>query len=156
QLAEGGAVDRGRWRAGDSREERSRLRARLDVGGRAVGVPVAALGQAARACRLRDCDPAGESGAAHHEGERHAVGGCVAGELEGRGMSAALSKVLIRETPIDWDRYVLTEEDTQRFVDPRTLVASISDVLHGRGARQGATLPWNGLRDKVRLPGGHV
>ncbi|MBX6381492.1 MAG: hypothetical protein IRZ07_00755 [Microbispora sp.] len=68
----------------------------------------------------------------------------------------ALAKVLIRETPIDWDRYVLTEEDTQRFVDPRTLVASISDVLHGRGARQGATLPWNGLSDKVRLPGGHM
>jgi twinkle protein len=69
---------------------------------------------------------------------------------------SALAKVLIRETPIDWDRYVLTEEDTQRFVDPRTLVASISDVLHGRGARQGATLPWNGLSDKVRLPGGHM
>jgi len=68
----------------------------------------------------------------------------------------ALAKVLIRETPIDWDRYVLTEEDTQRFVDPRTLVASISDVLHGRGARQGATLPWSGLSDKVRLPGGHM
>lgn len=68
----------------------------------------------------------------------------------------ALSKVLIRETPIDWDRYVLTEEDTQRFVDPRTLVASISDVLHGRGTRNGATLPWHGLQDKVRLPGGHL
>lgn len=68
----------------------------------------------------------------------------------------ALSKVLIRETPIDWDRYVLTEEDTQRFVDPKTLVASISDVLHGRGTRNGATLPWHGLQDKVRLPGGHL
>jgi twinkle protein len=68
----------------------------------------------------------------------------------------AMAKVLIRETPIDWDRYVLTEEDTQRFVDPRTLVASISDVLHGRGTRQGATLPWTGLHDKVRLPGGHL
>lgn len=68
----------------------------------------------------------------------------------------ALSKVLIRETPIDWDRYVLTEEDTQRFIDPRTLVASISDVLHGRGTRNGATLPWHGLQDKVRLPGGHL
>jgi twinkle protein len=69
---------------------------------------------------------------------------------------SALAKVLIQPTPIDWDRYVLTEEDTQRFVDPRTLVASISDVLHGRGARQGATLPWAGLHDKVRLPGGHL
>lgn len=68
----------------------------------------------------------------------------------------ALSKVLIRETPIDWDRYVLTEEDTQRFVDPKTLVASISDVLHGCGTRNGATLPWHGLQDKVRLPGGHL
>ena len=68
----------------------------------------------------------------------------------------ALAKVLIRETPIDWDRYVLTEDDVQRFVDPRTLVASISDVLHGRGTRQGATLPWHGLHDKVRLPGGHL
>lgn len=67
-----------------------------------------------------------------------------------------LGKILLRETPIDWDRYVLTEEDTQRFVDPRTLVSSISDVLHGRGARNGATLPWAGLQDKVRLPGGHL
>ncbi len=68
----------------------------------------------------------------------------------------ALAKVLIRETPIDWDRYVLTEDDVQRFVDPKTLVGSISDVLHGRGARNGATLPWAGLHDKVRLPGGHL
>lgn len=68
----------------------------------------------------------------------------------------ALAKVLIQDTPIDWDRYVLTEDDVQRFVDPRTLVGSISDVLHGRGARKGATLPWNGLHDKVRLPGGHL
>lgn len=68
----------------------------------------------------------------------------------------ALAKVLIRETPIDWDRYVLTEDDVQRFVDPRTLVSGISDVLHGRGARNGATLPWHGLQDKVRLPGGHL
>jgi twinkle protein len=29
-------------------------------------------------------------------------------------------------------------------------------VLHGRGTRNGATLPWAGLQDKVRLPGGHL
>lgn len=68
----------------------------------------------------------------------------------------ALAKVLIRDTPVDWDRYILTDEDTQRFVDPRSLVGSISDVLHGRGIHNGATLPWAGLQEKVRLPGGHL
>lgn len=69
-------------------------------------------------------------------------------------MNAALAKILIRETPIDWDRYVLTDEDTQRFVDPAGLVGRISDVVRGVGAFEGATLPWAGLHDKVRLPKG--
>lgn len=63
----------------------------------------------------------------------------------------ALAKVLIRETPIDWDRYVLTQEDLGRFVNPNSLVSRISDVVHGRGAREGVPLPWAGLHDKVRL-----
>lgn len=68
----------------------------------------------------------------------------------------ALAKVLIHDTPIDWDRYILTDADTQRFVDPRSLVTSISDVIHGRGARNGATLPWSDTHGFVRLPGGHL
>lgn len=69
---------------------------------------------------------------------------------------SAVSKLLIRESPIDWDRYVLTDDDTQRFVNPNTLVGRISDVLHGRGASEGATLPWAGLHDKVRLRRGKL
>lgn len=69
---------------------------------------------------------------------------------------SALAKILIQDTPIDWDRYVLTDADTQRFVDPRSLVTSISDVIHGRGARNGATLPWPDTHGFVRLPGGHL
>lgn len=68
----------------------------------------------------------------------------------------AVAKVLIRDTPIDWDRYVLTDEDTQRFVDPRTLVRRVSDVIHGRGANEGATLPWNCMHDMVRLRPGEL
>ncbi len=63
----------------------------------------------------------------------------------------ALAKVLIHDTPIDWDRYVLTQEDLGRFVNPNELVGRISDVVHGRGAREGVPLPWAGLQDKVRL-----
>jgi hypothetical protein len=63
----------------------------------------------------------------------------------------ALAKVLIQDTPIDWDRYVLTQEDLGRFVNPNELVGRISDVVHGRGAREGVPLPWAGLQDKVRL-----
>lgn len=63
----------------------------------------------------------------------------------------ALAKVLIQDTPIDWDRYVLTPDDLGRFVNPTSLVGRISDVVHGRGAREGVPLPWAGLHDKVRL-----
>lgn len=64
---------------------------------------------------------------------------------------SALAKVLIQDTPIDWDRYVLTQDDLGRFVNPNELVGRISDVVHGRGAREGVPLPWAGLQDKVRL-----
>jgi twinkle protein len=67
-----------------------------------------------------------------------------------------VSKLLIRETPIDWDKYILTEDDLERFVDPTTLVAKISDVLHGRGAREGVALPWPGYEQRVRLRRGKL
>ncbi len=70
---------------------------------------------------------------------------------------AALSRIQIRETPIDWDRYVLKQDDLERFVDPSSLVASISDVLHCRGARDGVPLPWPGqLQNLVRLKRGKL
>lgn len=67
-----------------------------------------------------------------------------------------LSKVQIRETPIEWDRYMLSDDDVQRFVDPTTLVSKISDVLHARGAREGVPLPWAGLDTRVRFKPGKL
>lgn len=67
-----------------------------------------------------------------------------------------LSKVAIRETPIEWGKYVLSEDDLQRFVDPTTLVSAISDVLHARGAREGVPLPWVGLESRVRFKPGKL
>jgi len=75
-------------------------------------------------------------------------------------MSAAvdriLAKVKIQETPIEWGKYVLSDDDIQRFVDPMSLTAQISDVLHCRGAREGVPLPWPGLETQVRLRGGKL
>lgn len=67
-----------------------------------------------------------------------------------------VAKLLIRPTPIEWEKYTLKDEDIQSFVDPRSLVDRISDVIHGRGAMDGATLPWSWLHDKVRLKPGEV
>jgi twinkle protein len=66
-------------------------------------------------------------------------------------IARTISKLQIQPTPIDWDRYVLTTEDVERFVDPSTLVSAVSDVLHGRGARAGIPLPWAGCESHVRL-----
>ena len=71
-------------------------------------------------------------------------------------MSAVLNKVLMGETEIEWDRYILDEDDIARFVDPRTLVSKISDVLHQRGARAGVALPWAGMQDRVRIRRGEL
>lgn len=67
-----------------------------------------------------------------------------------------IAKLLIRPTPIEWEKYTLTQEDTQSFVDPKSLVKDVSDLVHGRGANEGATLPWNSLHDKVRLLRGQL
>lgn len=67
-----------------------------------------------------------------------------------------LSKVAIRETPIEWGKYVLSDDDLQRFVDPTSLVTQISDVLHARGAREGVPLPWVGLESRVRFKPGKL
>lgn len=75
-------------------------------------------------------------------------------------MSAAidriLAKVQIQSTPIDWNRYVLSDDDVQRFVDPASLVTKISDVLHARGGREGVPLPWSGLEGRVRFRPGKL
>lgn len=63
----------------------------------------------------------------------------------------SVRKLLIQETPIDWDRYVLDDSDLQRFVDPSTLVTRISDVLHGRGDRSGLPLLWVQNKDRVHI-----
>lgn len=67
-----------------------------------------------------------------------------------------VAKLLIRPTPIEWEKYTLTDEDIQSFVDPRSLVEKVSDIVNGRGAMDGATLPWSWLHDKVRLKPGRV
>jgi twinkle protein len=66
-------------------------------------------------------------------------------------MRANVSKLLIQDTPIDWDRYVLDETDLERFVNPASMVMKISDVLHQRGGRDGISLPWPGLEQKIRI-----
>lgn len=71
-------------------------------------------------------------------------------------MRASIGKILIQETPIDWDRYVLQEADLERFVDPVSLVSKISDVLHGRGDRSGVPLLWATIADKVRIRRGKL
>ncbi len=68
----------------------------------------------------------------------------------------SVTKLLIQDTPIDWDRYVLDESDLERFVDPSTLVSRISDVLHQRGAREGIPLLWPSLGDRVRIRRGKL
>jgi twinkle protein len=65
-----------------------------------------------------------------------------------------VAKLLIKPTPIEWEKYTLTDDDVASFVDPRSLVGQISDLVHGRGANEGATLPWSWLHDKVRLRSG--
>lgn len=66
-------------------------------------------------------------------------------------LARTISKVRIQETPIDWDRYTLTTDDVERFVDPSTLVSRVSDVLHARGARDGIGLPWVDVAERVRI-----
>lgn len=69
---------------------------------------------------------------------------------------SAVPKLLIVDSTIDWDRYILTDDDVERFVDPLGIVTQISDVLHGRGAHIGLPLPWAGLTEKVRLAPGKL
>lgn len=71
-------------------------------------------------------------------------------------MKGKASNVLLMDTPIAWDRYVLTSEDTTRFVDPASLVTKISDVLHARGGREGVPLPFAGFENRVRLRPGKL
>lgn len=71
-------------------------------------------------------------------------------------MSALPSSILIGDAPIDWDRYILTDEDLARFINPSSLVTRISDVLHQRGTRAGVALPWAGMKDRVRIRRGEL
>jgi twinkle protein len=68
----------------------------------------------------------------------------------------AVTPILLRESTIEWDRYLLSDEDVSRFVSPNTLVQKISDIAHGRGALEGCSLPWGGLNDLVRLKPGKL
>lgn len=69
---------------------------------------------------------------------------------------AAIRPLQVVDSTIEWDRYILTDDDVERFVDPIDLVGRMSDVLHGRGAHEGLPLPWAGLADKVRLMPGKL
>lgn len=67
-----------------------------------------------------------------------------------------VAKLLLRPTPIEWEKYTLTDADVESFVDPASLVGKVSDIVHGRNGTKGATLPWTWLHDKVRLPAGQL
>jgi twinkle protein len=71
-------------------------------------------------------------------------------------MASNVRQLLIQDTPIDWDRYVLDDADLERFVDPASLVGRISDVLHQRGVREGVPLLWQSLADRVRIRRGKL
>lgn len=71
-------------------------------------------------------------------------------------MAANVRQLLIQDTPIDWDRYILDESDLERFVDPSTLVTRISDVLHQRGVREGVPLLWRSMSEQVRIRRGKL
>jgi twinkle protein len=67
-----------------------------------------------------------------------------------------VTKLLLRPTPIEWEKYTLTSDDVANFVSPQSLTKEVSDLIHGRGANEGATLPWGWLHDKVRLLRGQL
>lgn len=71
-------------------------------------------------------------------------------------LSSAQRGLIIQDTPIDWDRYALDDNDLQRFVDPLSLVSRISDVVHGRGVREGVPLLWPSLARQVRIRRGKL
>lgn len=71
-------------------------------------------------------------------------------------MASNIKQLLIQDTPIDWDRYILDDADLERFVDPSTLVTRISDVLHMRGTREGVPLLWQSMANHVRIRRGKL
>lgn len=68
----------------------------------------------------------------------------------------AVSKLLIRDAPIEWDQYLLTDDDKARVIDPQTLIDKSLDALNGKNAYEGATLPWAKTHNTVRLREGKV
>jgi twinkle protein len=67
-----------------------------------------------------------------------------------------VAPLLIQDTEIDWERYVLTDVDLARVVDTKTLVQRVIELRDGVGMHDGIPLPWNGMADKVRLTAGKL
>jgi twinkle protein len=68
----------------------------------------------------------------------------------------AVSGLLIREAPIDWEMYRLDDDDKARVIEPLQLLDKTLDVLTGKGSHEGATLPWYKTQNTVRMKGGKV
>jgi len=68
----------------------------------------------------------------------------------------AVTPLLIQDTPVDWDRYLLTEDDRARVISPTSLMEKTQQVLRGVGDYEGVSLPWSKASDRVRLRRGKV
>ena len=64
--------------------------------------------------------------------------------------------LLIQDTEIDWDRYVLNDEDLARVIDTRDLVSKIIALRDNVGIHEGTPLPWPGMDQLVRLKAGKL
>ena len=62
-----------------------------------------------------------------------------------------IAPLLLRETPIDWDRYCLSDDDKARLIAPHSLLQKTQQVLAGVGDFEGVALPWAKASGQVRL-----
>ena len=68
----------------------------------------------------------------------------------------AVTPLLIQDTPVDWDKYLLTDDDRARVVAPSSLMERAHQVLMGVGDYEGVSLPWAKAAGNVRLRRGNV
>lgn len=71
-------------------------------------------------------------------------------------MNAVVTPLLIQDTPVDWDKYLLTDDDRARVISPTSLMEKTLQVLRGTGEHEGTPLPWSKAADRVRLRRGRV
>ena len=63
---------------------------------------------------------------------------------------------LLVDTPVEWDQYLLTDEDFAKVIEPVSLIEKTKLVLAGVGDYEGISLPWAKVSGHVRLRKGKV